>query len=418
MGFPDHVERQMAESTAQLKAGPVVDRRCYTSNAVYDQEIENIFEQSWLFVAHESELAKAGDFRATDLAGQPVIAIKGDDGGIRVFFNTCRHRAAMVESEQQGCRDSFQCPYHHWEYDTRGRLAVVPRQEGFGPDFDKAKHGLSPVPRVEVFHGLVFASLNRDAPAFADYIGSAAPYLEEIATYEGGPQQSVGSYEYSYEGNWKLLYENTLDDYHAEYLHGGVYRNTPGFRYGGDYTKQRVGQAEAPKPAARAPETDGDASRSCSKLGLHSVLEWHDPPDKMFLQKERTHRVNIAIFPAFLGVYHPVLDMTGLRIIKPDGPDRTRVLTYCLVPAALEKAKQDAVAERFNAAWGPGGRIMMDDLRALKLVQQGLKAKQAGDVLITRGLHRAGPRGTVADEHSLRGFWDAWRHYMLGEARP
>ena len=93
------------------------------------------------------------------------------------------------------------------------------------------------------------------------------------------------------------------------------------------------------------------------------------------------------------------------------------MLTYCLAPAAMDKAGQDAVAERFNAAWGPGGRIMMDDLRVLKLVQQGLKAKGAGDLLITRGLHRAGPRGSVADEHSIRGFWDAWRHYMHGEAR-
>ncbi|MSQ70366.1 MAG: hypothetical protein EXR27_03610 [Betaproteobacteria bacterium] len=411
----------MTEPPAKLHAGPTVDRRCYTSAAILDQELQRIFERSWLFVAHESELAKTGDFRTTDLAGQPVIAIKGDDGAIRVFFNSCRHRAAIVEVERQGCRDHFQCAYHHWEYDTRGRLAVAPRPEGFGPDFDKAQHGLSPIPRVEIFHGLVFGSFAPDAPALTEYLGSAAPYLKEIATYEGGAQFAVGSYEYTYEGNWKLLYENTLDDYHAEYLHAGVYRNTPGFRYGGDYMKQRreaAGSDDAPPVAeAKTAAAAEEASRSCAKLGLHSVLEWQDPPDKMQLQKTRTHRVNIAIFPAFLGVYHPVLDMTGLRIIKPDGPDRTRVLTYCLAPAAMDKAGQDAVAERFNAAWGPGGRIMMDDLRVLKLVQQGLKAKGAGDLLITRGLHRAGPRGGVADEHSIRGFWDAWRHYMHGEAR-
>jgi p-cumate 2,3-dioxygenase alpha subunit len=405
----------MLELPAGLKAGPLVDRRCYTSETIYDEELERIFGRSWLFVAHESEIPGPGDFRTTDLAGQPVLATRGSDGCIRVFFNSCRHRGAIVESERQGSRKQFRCAYHHWEYDNQGRLNLVPREEGYGPDFDKASHGLIPLPRVDVFHGLIFASLSEDAPALADYLGTAAPYLHEVATYNGAPQEAVGSFEYSYDGNWKLLYENTLDDYHAEFLHAQIYKNAPGFRYGGDYTRQGLPAQKRSGEGKAGAAANGEASRSCAKLGLHSVLEWHDPQDKMQLQKERTHRVNIAIFPAFLGVYHPVLDMTGLRIIKPDGVGRTRVLTYCLVPAGLEKAKKDAVAERFNSAWGPGGRIMMDDLRALSLVQQGLQAKIASDVLSTRGLHRGGERGSVADEHSIRGFWDAWRQYMLGE---
>jgi phenylpropionate dioxygenase-like ring-hydroxylating dioxygenase large terminal subunit len=214
--------------------------------------------------------------------------------------------------------------------------------------------------------------------------------------------KAVASFEYAYDGNWKLLYENTLDDYHAEHLHSHVYLNVPGFNYGGDYMRQARSKQEEP------------STRSCSQLGMHSILEWHDPREKMPFQKERTHRLNLAVFPTFLGVYHPVLDITGLRIIKPDAAGHTRVLTYCLAPKDLDEAASQAVAERFSAAWGPGGRIMMDDLRCLALVQKGLKARAGGDVIISRGIERAGATGTVADEHSIRAFWKAWRGYMAG----
>jgi len=384
----------------------LVKRSCYTDDAVFHDEVARILERTWLFIGHESELNSPGDFVTTDLAGQPVIALKGDDGKIRVFLNTCRHRGAMVETERRGCRKRFQCLYHHWAYDTCGRLTFVPREEGFGRTFDKSKLGLVPVARVTAFHGLVFANLDADAMPFEDYIGTAQPYLTELANYSGRPQKALASFEYSYEGNWKLLYENTLDDYHAEHLHSHVYMNVPGFNYGGDYMRQNLGAKAGHKAIAEPP------SRSCSQLGMHSVLEWHDLPEKMPLQKERTHRINLAIFPTFLGVYHPVLDITGLRIIKPHSPTKTTVLTYCLAPADLDEPASRAVAERFSAAWGPGGRIMIDDLRCLALVQQGLKAKGGGDVIISRGMERAGPKGTVADEHSIRAFWGSWNMFM------
>src|SRR4051812_44528729 len=116
-----------------------VDRRFYTDPAVFEQEMQRILERTWLFVGHESEVANAGDFITTDLAGQPVVAMRGEDGMLRLFLNTCRHRGAMVETERRGCKKRFQCLYHHWTYDTCGKLSFVPREEGFGAAFDKSK---------------------------------------------------------------------------------------------------------------------------------------------------------------------------------------------------------------------------------------------------------------------------------------
>jgi p-cumate 2,3-dioxygenase alpha subunit len=406
---------RMERSLTNRKAGPIVDRACYTSAEIWQEELDRIFGKAWLFVAHESELKNPGDFKTTDLAGQPVLAVRGSDEKVRVFFNTCRHRAAIVETDRRGSRQRFQCLYHHWEYDLQGHLSFVPREQGFGESFDRAQFGLTSVPRVEIFHGLVFASLDADAAPLVEYLGPSTNFLSEVATYDGHALEEVGSFEFTYNGNWKLLYENTLDDYHNEYLHGRVYQNVPGFQYGRDYMRQRKGaQASAATDPGSVEVTK--YTHSPERLGLHSVLHWHDDAEKLKLKTHRTHRVNIAIFPTLLGIFNPVLDMTTLRIIKPDGPEQTRVLNYCLVRASLSEAEKKAAAARFSVSFGPGGPIMMDDIRVLALVQQGLKAKNAGDLFHTRGLARRGDAGIDSDDHAIRGFWRSWQEFMFNEA--
>jgi len=159
-------------------AGPEsVDRRCYIDPAIYELEQKRVFEKAWLFVAHASELGHAGDFRTTELAGQPVIAIRGVDDRIRVFFNSCRHKGTTVVGEREGTCRKLKCPYHHWTYDTCGKLISVPRVEGYGKTFQLSQHGLVQVPRVANFKGLIFANLDPDAPSFEDYLGPAIPYL-------------------------------------------------------------------------------------------------------------------------------------------------------------------------------------------------------------------------------------------------
>src|SRR5688572_26251704 len=125
---PLEIERARMKSDNRLyRAGPVVDRSLYTDPGIFEQEMHRIFGRAWLYVAHESEFSKPGDFRTTELAGQPVIALMGDDRKVRVLYNSCRHRGALVELEGSGNRKSFQCLYHNWEYGSDGALVNVPR---------------------------------------------------------------------------------------------------------------------------------------------------------------------------------------------------------------------------------------------------------------------------------------------------
>jgi p-cumate 2,3-dioxygenase alpha subunit len=392
---------------AGIKAGPVVSRACYTDPKIFELEQERLFERAWLFVAHESEFVQPGDFRTTDIAGQPVLAVMGADRKIRVLFNSCRHRGAIVEMAREGNRGSFRCLYHHWEYGADGALQFVPRSEGYGPEFNQDDFGLVPLPRVESFEGLIFASLDPDAPDLKDYIGAITPSLTYVATYGDRKLQSLGYYEYTYNANWKLICENTMDDYHAQYLHGVAFAQRSKIVF----NLEGVGGSHVKGTKALLYEK----TRECFDFGMHGTIHWEEVPETLRLQQKRTRHAHVAVFPTFLMLYHPVWDVTGIRIVKPLSVDRTKIMTHCLGPADAPEEVKRQIAENFHSSWGPGGRVGVDDIVAFEQVQKGLKAKTAGDVIITRGLERA--QGGPADEHALRSFWNGWRHFVLGEGQ-
>lgn len=379
----------------------LVDRAFYLSADIYEQEQQRIFGNSWVFVAHRSEFRVPGDFKTMDIGDQPALAVLGDDGDVRVFLNTCTHRGTVVEVDPQGNRATFRCMYHHWEYDLRGRLTVVPREEGYGPRFSRDQNGLTAFPRVESFKGIIFASPNLNAPPLTDYLGIAAPYLDYLET-AGGELEVLGCYDFLYEGNWKMLFENTLDDYHAQYLHAEAY-SMPEYATGHAYAAQ-----------SSRPDKKGDSpNRAPKAVGMHSVLDWFDAPETLHIQTARQRHLHVAIFPTFLGLYHPGWDVTNYRILRPEGTALTRVHNYVLGPARMDAAGKRALAERFHNSYGPGGRVGLDDVRVFKHLQRGLRA-HARDVIMTRGMHRS--EAIAADEHNIRNFWNTWSSFMAGPA--
>jgi len=385
------------ETTDAIQAGPfVVDRACYTDPSIYDLEQETIFSTTWMFVAHQSELAEPGSYRTATIGGQPVIAVRGADGALRVFYNSCRHKATLLLTERAGKCEHIRCPYHHWTYDTAGNLQSVPRVEAYGPDFDLSKLGLIEVAKVGEIHGLVFACLSPDAPDLADYIADAAPYLEEVALYLGEDLETIGIYDYFYDGNWKLLMENTVDDYHAEYLH--------------DYAfKQRAAVFEMKGSAGFGAE---EGSRVSVELGIHGAFDQRDAAETLVVQKQRSRRVYLNLFPSLIALYNPVWDVTALRVIVPLAVDRTRVINYVFAPKSASQERRREIGERFHYSWGPGGRAGVDDIDIFAQVQAGLQARKGGRVIVSRGHMNPGPVGGPTEDHAVRAFWTGWRTFM------
>ena len=101
-----------------------VNRRAFTDRECLEQERRAIFDKCWIYVGHESEVPHAGDYRSRNVAGRPMILVRGDDSVVRVLLNTCTHRGAMVCRQKSGNAKTFQCPYHAWTYNSRGNSVV------------------------------------------------------------------------------------------------------------------------------------------------------------------------------------------------------------------------------------------------------------------------------------------------------
>ena len=113
----------------------------------------------WMYVAHESEIPQPGDFKSLLLLREPVLVVRGEDGCIRVLFNTCRHRPVTVCHQASGNTKRFVCSYHGWVYNTKGNLIGLSGASQEGCHFPE-RRGLTPLPRVELYRGYIFASLS------------------------------------------------------------------------------------------------------------------------------------------------------------------------------------------------------------------------------------------------------------------
>ncbi len=135
----------------------LVSRDVFVSDEIFRLEMERIFDRTWVFLAHETEIPAAGDFVSRSLGSAPVIVVRDSDDTIHVLLNSCRHRGATVCRPDSGNVRNFVCPYHGWTYERSGRLMTTTFDRHLPKDFVLSEHGLVHVPRVEVHKGLIFA---------------------------------------------------------------------------------------------------------------------------------------------------------------------------------------------------------------------------------------------------------------------
>src|SRR6202030_785129 len=170
----------IAVTTAPDSAGPVLPDRVrssmYTDPAMFEAEMARIFERTWVWVAHASEIAEPGAFKMAMVGLQPVIVVRDRKGAVHVHVNRCRHRAATVCEVAKGKTNSFVCPYHGWSYALDGSLRGVPYDTGYAGAIDKRDFPLKSL-RVEEYAGLIFASFRPDIEPLTDFLGGAKKWI-------------------------------------------------------------------------------------------------------------------------------------------------------------------------------------------------------------------------------------------------
>jgi phenylpropionate dioxygenase-like ring-hydroxylating dioxygenase large terminal subunit len=186
-----------------------------------EAEKERVFATSWQIVCHLSDIPRPGDYHTLDFLGEPLIAVRSEDGHIKAFFNVCRHRAARLLDAGSGhCPGRIVCPYHAWTYDLSGRLTAVPNRKEFG-NFSPDDYGLKPV-ETEIYKGFIFVRLEPGLPSVADML---APYESELAAYRLEELQPLGRVTLrTRHVNWKNVTDNYSDGMHINVAHPGLTR--------------------------------------------------------------------------------------------------------------------------------------------------------------------------------------------------
>jgi len=186
----------------------------YTSEEVLEFEREAIYAKEWLCVGRAERIPEAGDWFTVNIAREPIIVVRDKEGGIRAMSAVCQHRAMQV-CEGQGNTSTFKCPYHHWIYGLDGRLLGAPAMERT-ENFEKSDWGL-PQMRVELWMGFIFVNLDADASPLTPTLERYSKYL---VNYDLENAVCPGTFTLEdMPWNWKVMFENFNDGYHANRLH-------------------------------------------------------------------------------------------------------------------------------------------------------------------------------------------------------
>jgi len=193
----------------------------YTDPAFFALERDRLFRATWQIVCHLNDLPEAGDYQAFDFLDEKIVTLRGADGVVRSFHNVCRHRASRLADGTQGnCGHRLVCPYHAWSYALDGRLAAVPRWQGF-EGLELAEHGLIPVEQ-EIWRGFVFVRLKTGGPSVAEMM---SPYAAEIDAFDFEGLQPRGKVVLRPRPvNWKNVGDNYADGLHIPVAHPGLTR--------------------------------------------------------------------------------------------------------------------------------------------------------------------------------------------------
>jgi len=207
----------------------VVSREIYTNEAIYQQELEQIYMRCWLFLGHESQVPNPGDFMITRMGEEEVIMVRDrKDKQIHAFLNSCRHKGMKVCRYDDGNALVFTCPFHGWSYGTDGKLVgVAYYDEAYNRELDKSKWGLHEVAQICNYYGSIWATWDPKAPSFEEYVGSFAPSIRHCFQSSDGEDNGVEVFnpviKWRLPTNWKVgAFSFATDATHAAMTHRSV----------------------------------------------------------------------------------------------------------------------------------------------------------------------------------------------------
>ena len=324
-----------------LEHASTIPASWYVDGRIAELERENVFGRTWQVVARADQLQDAGAFVAAELAGEPLVIVRGADRQLRAFYNVCRHHAAAVVTEPKGHANVFRCPYHGWSYGLDGALKGAPEFDGVC-DFDRARNGLVPV-RVDSWEPFVFVNLDPNAAPLPAFLGGLAG---QIAPLGLAALHFFERRSYRLKCNWKVFVDNYLDGgYHVPHLHKAL-NSVLEYKQYTIETEDRYCLQSSPMTASQA-----DAATAATRSGDRARYFW--------------------LYPNFMiNLYRGYMDT---NLVLPDGVDGcTVVFDFYFDDVSA------AAAERNRQSIAVGERVNDEDVAICEAVQRGLHSRAYG----------------------------------------
>ena len=343
-------------SLGGLDVAETLPPACYTDAAFYEFEKAALFDREWLCVGREDQVKEPGDYFTTQIVGEPIVIARARDGAVRAMSSVCQHRAMLV-AEGKGNARGFVCPYHHWVYGLDGKLVNAPAMERTC-DFDKKSVRL-PQFKVENWLGFLFINFDPQAEPLAPRLATLA---KAIAGYDLGAAEIATTMTGQFAWNWKVMFENNNDGYHASKLHQGPLHDF------------------VPSELAIFPDADpSDAGFLRFNETLHPDASFN-PTQKAVLPvfpkltSEDRARMTFANVPPTLSLVM-TSDLVIYLILRATGPETMEQDTGLLVaPGAMD---DPGFPHRLEMIMTSAGKIIAQDMHVDALVQQGLRSRFA-----------------------------------------
>jgi nitrite reductase/ring-hydroxylating ferredoxin subunit len=353
----------------------LVPASLYGNPEVYQRELRQIFSRCWVFMGHESELPNSGDYVVRKIGEDDFIVTRDQEGGINVLFDACRHRGVKVARASSGNTKGFVCPYHGWTYDIKGQLIGAPLWRSAFGDMDKSKNGLLPATQVDTYQGLIFATLDAEAPPLKTYLGGMTWYLDLVfGLNEHGIEVLGPPQRFVIDADWKSGADNfSGDDYHLGTLHRSAIdigafpvsfaENMKGYHIqaspGHSLSFSMAGSEEEPGPRFFGFPEELSKTFDTSRISEQQ------------LAAARMSRVFVGnVFPNFSllllpttddAARHPATGMLTMRCWQPKGPGKIEVWNwYAGYKNMTPELKQRTYASGL-ATFSMGGTFEIDD---------------------------------------------------------
>jgi len=326
---------------APLSEASTIPAPWYVDSRIADLEAKTVFSKSWQMVGRIEQVEKPGQFVTANIAGEPIVAVRGNDGVLRAFYNVCRHHAAAVVTEACGQANILHCPYHGWNYGLDGSLKGMPEFDGV-KDFERQQNGLVPV-KAETWEKFVFVNLDPQAVGLREFLGGL---VKQVAPLGVSKLYYFDSRSYDIACNWKVFVDNYLDGgYHVPHLHKGL-SSVLDYK---EYTienEDRYCLQSSPMVAS-----DEDKATGATRKGDRARYFWQYP--------------NLMI-----NCYEGYMDT---NLVLPLDVDHCRVIFdfyFADVSEARRAYNEESVAV--------GARVQDEDLGICEAVQRGLKSRAYG----------------------------------------